>query len=85
MIVAGGVFQPPQIAVPAHLAIQFTVVSKDGHAHHVVLKTSPAHALSVPANGRASVRIPGPKAGRYVVELDGTARALLVTGAQPGP
>lgn len=81
----GGVFQPPQIAIPAHLAIQFTVLSRDGHAHKVLLNTSPAHSLTVPANGHASVRIPGPKAGHYVVELDGTARALLITGAQPGP
>jgi hypothetical protein len=82
---AGGQLSPPQIAVPALIAIQFTVVSGDGRAHKVVLKTPSPHALNVPANGRASVLIKGMKAGQFVVAVDGAAKGVLVTGAEPGP
>lgn len=82
---SGGKLTPPQISLPAHLAVQVTVVSGDGHAHRVVVMTPSPRTLSVSAGGRASVLIGGLKVGRYPIELDGTAAGLLVTGAQPGP
>jgi hypothetical protein len=82
---SGGKLSPPQISLPAHLAVQVTVISGDGHPHRVVVMTPSPRTLSVPAGGRASVLVGGLKVGRYPIELDGTAAGLLVTGAQPGP
>ncbi len=82
---SGGKLTPPQISLPAHLAVQVTVLSGDGQAHRVVVMTPSPRTLSVPAGGRASVLIGGLKVGRYPLELDGTMAGLLVTGAQPGP
>ncbi len=62
-----------------------TVISKDGHGHRVVVKTPRPVLLSVPAGGRTSALIPGPKAGRYPIDLDGNAAGLLITGVNPGP
>ena len=41
--------------------------------------------LNVPAHGRASVLIPGLKAGEYAIEIDGKPRAVLLIGGEPGP
>jgi hypothetical protein len=81
----GGKLSPPQISIPARIAVQVTVISKDGRAHRVLVMTPTREPLSVPANGRASVLIPGLRTGRYPIELDGTTAGLLVTGVQPGP
>ena len=79
---AAGKLTPPQIAVPAKLPIELTFVSKDGRTHEIVVLTT---ALHVPAGGQASKLIPGPKAGRYPIKLDGVAAGLLITGVNPGP
>jgi hypothetical protein len=76
---------PPTISVPAHFAVELTVVSRDGRAHQTVLRTIKPYPLSVPAHGRASVRIPAPRLGQYALDVDGARRATLVIGAQPGP
>jgi hypothetical protein len=75
------------VSAPAFLAVQLTVVSGDGQSHAVVVKLPPGkeRRLSVPANGRASVLIPGLKAGEYAVEIDGKPRAVLLIGGEPGP
>jgi hypothetical protein len=65
--------------------VQFTIASGDGHSHQVVLKTPVLHTLSVPAHGRASIRIPGLRAGLYQVEVDGGVAGSLVIGGEPGP
>jgi hypothetical protein len=82
---SGGRLDPPQISVPALLAVQLTVDSRDGRSHHVVLRTPTPNLLSVPANGHASILIPGLKAGRYRLVIDGAVAGLLITGAEPGP
>ncbi|HUO74493.1 MAG TPA: hypothetical protein VMU39_27225 [Solirubrobacteraceae bacterium] len=81
----GGTLAPPSVSAPAFLAVRLTVASGDGRAHHVVLKTPTPHTLSVPAGGRASVLVPGLRAGQYPIEVDGSARGLLSIGGEPGP
>jgi len=81
-VLAGGKLSPPQISIPAKLPIQVTVVSKDGRGHHVVVLTT---SLQVPASGQVSRLLPGPRAGRYPVKVDGATAGLLVTGVNPGP
>jgi hypothetical protein len=43
------------------------------------------HSLTVPAKGHIATRLAGLKPARYPVTVDGTARATIVVGAQPGP
>jgi hypothetical protein len=47
--------------------------------------TPTPHSLSVPANGKASVLVPGLKAGEYRLEIDGATRGGLLIGGEPGP
>jgi hypothetical protein len=83
--VSGGQLSPKLVTAPAFLAVQLTVSADDGKSHQVVLGTPTPHTLSVPANGKASVLIPGLKAGEYRLEVDGTTRGGLVIGGEPGP
>jgi hypothetical protein len=50
-----------------------------------LLKTPVLHTLAVPASGRASIRIPGLRAGQYQIEVDGSVGGSLVIGGEPGP
>ena len=82
---ASGV-SPPTVSAPAFLAVQLTGVSGDGQTHTVVVELpGKRQTLSVPAHGRASVLLPGLKAGDYVVEIDGKPLAKLLIGGEPGP
>jgi hypothetical protein len=81
----GDAVTPPSVSSPAFLAIQLTVISGDGKAHRVLLRTPTPHSLAVPAGGRASIIIPGQRAGTYPLSVDGTDRATLQIGGEPGP
>lgn len=77
---------PATVSAPAFLAVQLTAVSGDGQRHNVVVVLpGKPRMLSVPADGRASVLIPGLKAGQYAVKIDGKTRAELLIGGEPGP
>lgn len=77
---------PASVSAPAFLAVRLTVVSGDGQSHAIAVKLAgEQRRLSVPAHGRASVLIPGLKAGDYGVEIDGKVRAMLLIGGEPGP
>ena len=82
---AGGRLSPGSVSAPAFLALQLTVVSADGRPHRALLRTPTPHSLTVPAHGRASVLIPGQRAGRYVLDIDGHPRGLVMIGGEPGP
>jgi hypothetical protein len=81
----GGALEPPSVSAPGLFAIALTMISGDGQAHSVLVHTPKPYSLRVPAHGRASVLIPGLRAGQYVIEVDGATRGALSIGAQPGP
>jgi hypothetical protein len=85
VVVPGGRLRPPTITVPPFLAVEFSIRSSDGKPHRLVLHTPSPHALDVAAGRRAAVRIPGLRAGRYPVTLDGRAAGALVAGGEVGP
>lgn len=78
---------PPQISVPAFLAIELTIVSGDGRAHAVTLMAGGhRYALAAPPHGRAQVRIPGQRAGTYrLMQPGGSVAGTLLIGGEPGP
>ncbi|HZV73173.1 MAG TPA: hypothetical protein VFF79_05615 [Conexibacter sp.] len=85
VVLPGGRLEPPTITVPPFLAVEISVQSSDGKPHRLVLQTPAPHALGVAAGRRAAVRIPGLRAGRYPVLLDGRAAGALVAGGEVGP
>jgi hypothetical protein len=85
MIGAGGSVSPRTVSAPAFLAVSLTVVSRDGHRHQVLVHTPVPRSLTVPASGRSSLLIGGLKAGDYGVDIDGSQRAKLLIGGEPGP
>jgi hypothetical protein len=81
----GGPLSPHSVSAPAFLAVLVTVISHDGHAHHVVIGTPLRHTLSVPAGGHAGILLPGQRAGEYPIVVDGRTRGRLLIGGEPGP
>lgn len=79
---ADGSLSPPMVAAPAATTILFSITS---HAPHPLRITIAGHTLNVTAGGRTSARIAGLKPARYSVAVNGTPRAVIVVGAQPGP
>jgi hypothetical protein len=73
------------ITVPAFLAVQISVSSRDGHPHVVLVQTRTPRRLTVKAGRRVTVLIRGQRAGRYPVQVDGHTRGALVVGGEPGP
>lgn len=80
-----GVLDPPAVTVPPFLAIALSVSAADGAAHEVVVRAPQPVELTVPAGEQASVRVPGLRAGRYVVEVDGREAGALDVGGEVGP
>lgn len=83
----GRVASPAQISVPAFLAVELTIVARDGRAHTVTIDAGGRrYSLSAPAGGRAAVRIPGLRGGAYPL-LNGAGQVVgtLVVGGEPGP
>jgi cytoskeletal protein RodZ len=84
-ILPGGSLSPATITAPAHVPVALTVISGDGRPHRVLLRTPTRYTLTVPAHGRGSILLTGLKAGRYPLDVDGTASGTLVIGGAPGP
>ncbi len=80
-----GVLAPRTITVPPFLAVELSIVAADGSAHRLVLRTPTPRTLTVAAGERAALQVPGLRAGRYVVELDGRPAGALVAGGEVGP
>jgi hypothetical protein len=83
--IARGRLRPPTITVPPFLAVELSLRSADGRPHRLVVATPTPHMLAVAASRRASIRIPGLRAGRYAVTLDGRRVGALVAGGEVGP
>ena len=82
VVSASGV-EPPQISIPAFLAIELIVVNRlDGE---VVARLEGAEPLTVAAGEEARVRLDGRRPGRYPIGFGAAGEALLVTGAEVGP
>jgi hypothetical protein len=84
-VVRDGALDPRMITVPPFLAVELSVLSADGRSHRLVLRAPSARTLAVGAGERAAAQVPGLRAGRYVVELDGHAAGALVAGGEVGP
>ena len=84
-IQSGGKLVPATVSAPAFLAIEVMVASTDGSGYQVVVHTPTPYTLAVPAGGKASLLIPGQRAGQYKIDVDGRTRGALLIGGEPGP
>jgi hypothetical protein len=84
-VLSGGRMVPPTVSAPAFLAVQVTVIARDGRPHRVLIRTPRPHTLVVPPAGEASILIGGLRQGLYPILLDGRPGAALVIGGEPGP
>lgn len=80
-ITSGGGLDPTAVSLPPVGSITLAVVSRDGRQHLVQLRMrSGLRGLTVPAHGRATAVLHAVKPGRYVVDVDGLARGLVLVG-----
>jgi hypothetical protein len=77
----GGALIPTSLASASAGPIELRVVSDDAHQRRVVLRASTPQTLTVPAHGHASMLVTGLGQGRYLLEVDGRARAALLIGS----
>jgi hypothetical protein len=82
VVSADGV-EPPQISIPAFLAIELIVVNR--HPEEIVARLQGAEPLPVASGETRSLRIDGRRPGRYPISFGPAGDALLVTGAEVGP
>ena len=75
--------EPPQVAVPAFLAIELIVVNRTDDP--IVVRLEGSHPLPAAAGDTFRARLDGRRKGSYVVDFGSAGQALLVTGAEPGP
>jgi hypothetical protein len=74
---------PPQVSVPAFLALELIVDSYLAESFVVRLEGAPP--LEVSAGRTARMDLEGRRPGRYRIQFGDSGQALLVTGAEPGP
>jgi hypothetical protein len=74
---------PRMVAVPAFLALELIVHNRG--SQEAVVRLQAAEPLTVAPGKTARARLEGRKKGSYVVDAGPAGRAVLVTGAQPGP
>ncbi|MHB8658343.1 MAG: cupredoxin domain-containing protein [Solirubrobacteraceae bacterium] len=82
---ATGSLSPATVSSPAFITIQLTVISRDSRPHQIVLRTPMQRTLLVPAGSSASILVGGLRAGTYPIDVDGSRRAALLIGGEPGP
>jgi len=80
-----GRLTPPNIGIPTFIAAQVTVTSTDARAHTVVVKVGKGYTFSVSPRGSGTTRVPGQKAGKFQVLVDGKPAGSLTWGTEPGP
>jgi hypothetical protein len=82
----GGRVSPPTVTVPAFIAVEITLASRDGRAHALVLNAGRPYRLAVGPGGRSKVKLPGLRAGTYRLRpVGGGPGATLVAGGEAGP
>jgi len=72
---------PPTVTIPAHLPVELSVVG-DAQAHRIKLGTT---RFTVGPHEQAEKLIDGLRAGSYPLQVDGTPKAVLTIGGEPGP
>jgi hypothetical protein len=82
VVSASGV-EPPQVSLPAWLAIELIVVNR--LSEEIIARLQGAEPLPVAAGETRSVRLDGRRPGRYPISFGPAGDALLVTGAEAGP
>jgi hypothetical protein len=82
-VVSATGIEPPQISIPAFLAIELIVVNR--HSEEIVARLQGAEPLPVASGETRSVRLDGRRPGRYPISFGPAGDALLVTGAEVGP
>jgi hypothetical protein len=80
-----GKLTPSTISVPAFLAAEVTVTSTDTGAHTVVVQAGKGYTIPVPPQGSGTTKVPGQKAGKVTVLVDGKPGGTLSWGGEPGP
>jgi hypothetical protein len=75
--------EPPQISIPAFLAIELIVVNRLDEP--VEARLEGAEPMTVAPGETASMRLAGRRPGRYPIGFGPAGDALLVTGAEVGP
>ena len=75
--------EPPQVSIPAFLAIQLTVENTTGEP--VVVRLEGVEPITVNPGETAVAELDGRREGRYPISFGDAGDALLVTGAEPGP
>ena len=83
--VRGARLTPAEVKVPAFLAIDLQVRSRDGRPHTILLAAPTTTVLAVPAGGSASTRVDGLQRGRWELSDDGHPAGAIVAGSEPGP
>jgi hypothetical protein len=82
-VVSASGIEPPQISVPAFLAIELIVDNR--LERPLVVRLEGAEPITAGPGSVARARLDGRRPGRYVVNFLSVGQALLVTGADPGP
>ena len=75
--------EPPQISIPAFLAIELIVVNR--HPEEIVARLQGAEPLPVASGETRSLRLDGRRPGRYPISFGPAGEGVLVTGAEVGP
>jgi hypothetical protein len=81
----GGSLNSTIVAASAVTPATIKLISRDGRRHELVVRTPRPHSVTVPAHGRASMLIRGLEPGRYVIDVDGLARGVLLVAPRWGP
>jgi hypothetical protein len=74
---------PPEVAVPAFLALELIVHSD--LEQPIVVRLEGADPLRVGPGETARARLEGRRPGRYRIGFGSAGEAVLVTGVEPGP
>ena len=84
---ADGTVDPPTVTVPAFVAVQVTLASRDGRAHVLRLRDRDrTYRLAVGPGKRETSKLPGLRAGSYRLQSAGGGRGVtLMVGGEVGP
>jgi hypothetical protein len=74
---------PPEVSVPAFLALELIVHNE--RSDEVVVQLEGADPLTVEPGATSRARLDGRRPGRYAIDAGAAGEAVLVTGVEAGP